>query len=126
METITVRKHGPVFNGRAHAQVLLFLAAATKAIAEQGVNEVHQLQGVYKHPTGYYENHIVTDRVDDLSNRVWDSEVIYGNWLEGTGSRNQTTRFKGYATFRKATQSLQKRAPSIAFRLLEKFIKGMR
>lgn len=26
--------------------------------------------------------------------------AVYGDWLEGTSSRNQTTRFKGYNSFR--------------------------
>jgi hypothetical protein len=37
---------------------------------------------------------------------VDDSNVIYGPWLEGVGSRNEKTRFKGYFTFRKAAQKL--------------------
>lgn len=37
-----------------------------------------------------------------------DSGIIYGHWLEGTGSRNRTTRFKGYFMWRKTYQSMQR------------------
>jgi len=32
--------------------------------------------------------------------RIHDSGVVYGPWLEGTSRRNNTTRFKGYRSFR--------------------------
>lgn len=32
--------------------------------------------------------------------RIGDGGIIYGPWLEGVGSRNATTRFKGYAHYR--------------------------
>lgn len=64
-----------------------------------------RLSSVLKHPTGYYRSRIVATRLQ--GNRgVSDSGVIYGPWLEGTGSRNKTTRFKGYSTFRMVRQQL--------------------
>lgn len=39
---------------------------------------------------------------------VTDGGIIYGHWLEGTGSRNRTTRFKGYFMWRKAFQSMNR------------------
>ena len=46
--------------------------------------------------------------------KIHDSGVVYGPWLEGTSSRNQTTRFKGYSSFRKVKQWLEKGiAPSV-------------
>ncbi len=41
---------------------------------------------------------------------ITDGGKIYGPWLEGISQRNQTTRFKGYASFRKVKDWLQKRA----------------
>jgi len=37
---------------------------------------------------------------------VTDSGIIYGHWLEGTGSRNRTTRFKGYFMWRRTYQTM--------------------
>lgn len=39
---------------------------------------------------------------------VTDGGIIYGHWLEGTGSRNRTTRFKGYFMWRLAFQSMNR------------------
>lgn len=47
-------------------------------------------------------------RVSGLNGRIDDGNVVYGPWLEGTGSRNQTTRFKGYHSFRTVYQSMEK------------------
>jgi hypothetical protein len=60
-----------------------------------------------------------------VTTAVTDSGVIYGPWLEGTGSRNRTTRFKGYATFRKAAQELDRRAFRIAAAMLDRYVRRM-
>ena len=44
---------------------------------------------------------------------VHDRRIIYGPWLEGVGSRNATTRFKGYSSFRRAFQELERQAPRL-------------
>ena len=44
---------------------------------------------------------------------VVDSNVVYGPWLEGVSSRNQATRFKGYAIFRRTRDKLQGLAQQI-------------
>jgi hypothetical protein len=41
-----------------------------------------------------------------LNGRIDDGGVVYGPWLEGTSTRNATTRFKGYASFRRTAQWL--------------------
>ena len=43
-----------------------------------------------------------------MHGRIHDSKVVYGPWLEGIGSRNAKSRFKGYAMFRNAKQQLEK------------------
>lgn len=65
----------------------------------------------FQHPTGYYESNV---RVHSTSQgaEVWDgghAGPVYGPWLEGVGSRNATTRFKGYHAFRKAAEMLERR-----------------
>lgn len=39
--------------------------------------------------------------------------VVYGNWIEGTSSRNQSTRFKGYRIFRTVMQEIERDAGKI-------------
>ncbi len=41
---------------------------------------------------------------------ITDGGKIYGAWLEGTSQKNETSRFKGYAQFRKTKDWLQKSA----------------
>ena len=60
-----------------------------------------------KATTGNYRRN-VSGKVDHLQGLITDGGVIYGSWLEGTSSRNVTTRFKGYASFRKTAQWMQK------------------
>lgn len=37
-----------------------------------------------------------------------DGGIIYGPWLEGVGSRNATTRFKGYFMWRRTAQNMER------------------
>ena len=55
---------------------------------------------------------------------IHDSKVIYGPWLEGISSRNQTSRFKGYSLFRKAHQQLEtKKGEFLQRRVMEAFVR---
>lgn len=81
-------------------------------VAGHGVTVVRDQFVVFKHPTGYYESRTVAD-VRSEPFKVWDSDVIYGPWLEGTSRRNATTRFKGYHSFRKATGTIQRDVPRV-------------
>lgn len=112
MTTITVS--GPLFNaGTTRRVVDGFLDEATREVANQGLANVQLLlDRSIRNPTPYYETQIVVQRMAD-SRVVHDRGIVYGPWLEGTGSRNRTTRFKGYASFRRATQQLQLQAPGL-------------
>lgn len=107
---------GPLYDGGAARAVEDFLAEASREVAEAGVNEVQARLGqVLQHDTGHYRGQVTTDRTTGEGNWiVTDGGVIYGAWLEGTSSRNKTTRFKGYQTFRRTRQWLSDRAMSIA------------
>lgn len=123
MIEIHTTSRGPALNAtQAHAIVNDFLTEATYAVGQQGVIDVRsQLHGVLKHPTGRYESTINATR-SQFSSTVNDRGIIYGPWLEGTGSRNKTTRFKGYATFRKVAQALQRKVPSIIEPALQRLL----
>jgi hypothetical protein len=62
-------------------------------------------------------------RVSGMSGSISDGGMIYGPWLEGLSQRNQSTRFKGYFTFRKTGQDMQKEAPKILSKNIKRFIK---
>lgn len=124
--TVRSTTKGPLFDGRAAEAVRAFQDDAEREVSQVLVNEIQaDLGKVLQHPTGYYKRQITTDRAkDDLV--VTDGGVIYGPWLEGTSSRNKTTRFKGYATFRRISQQVAERAGDIAERVLPKHLDGMK
>jgi len=111
--------HGPVFDGEAEAILDRYSQAAREKIAQEGISRIHfHLGEVLRHDTGRYEAAIHAEpQVDDIV--ITDTPVVYGPWLEGTGSRNfPKTRFRGYHTFRLVSQMLDADAGDIAEREL--------
>lgn len=123
--SIKVTYTGPLFDGRAGKELANGIEAAELAVAQEGVLEVRSvLKEDLKNPTGHYSSQIRVDRVRE-DRLVTDNGILYGSWLSGTSSRNQTTRFKGYTYWRRAAQRLQSRANSIAEEVLKPFISRM-
>ncbi len=60
---------------------------------------------------------------------IHDSGTIYGPWLEGTSKKNETTRFKGYASFRRGSQRIDELGgrilPAVVSRWVSKVNKGV-
>lgn len=120
--SVRTRIHGPIFN-----------AARTDRVIDDYVDDIEDegaewaldhIKGTYhvrfRQPTGFYESNV---RIHTVSSgkEVWDgglSGPVYGPWLEGIGSRNNTTRFKGYHAFRLAAQALERRITGIGERLM--------
>lgn len=123
---IHVDADGPLFNGAAPRVVADYLDAAVWAVARQGEVDIGmELRRVIRNPTPYYWTQITTERqVHDLV--VHDQGVIYGPWLEGVGSRNRTTRFKGYSHWRKVRQALDRKAKGIAAGVLPHYLDRLR
>ena len=63
--------------------------------------------------------------VQETQGRIDDSGVVYGPWLEGVGSRNATTRFKGYSSFRRTAQKMEELAPEIATRHVQQAVQEL-
>jgi hypothetical protein len=103
--SIGVKASGPLFDGTLYSKVALAVDAAEEEIATQGANHLRDDLGVppFKNPTGWYRSHVTQKRMGAYWT-IWDSGVIYGPWLAGVGSRNATSRFKGYAHWRRAVQ----------------------
>jgi len=120
--SVTVRTSGPVFNGEAQAAAHEFAVESGHEVASKGVQMVQRnLHGVLRHPTGRYEHSITAP-----GSIIYGDRVIYGAWLEGVGSRNRTTRFKGYFTFRRTVGELRMKSIPIAEGLLQrKYLKRM-
>lgn len=110
---------GPFFDGTTSRSVVAACAEVEERLAQEAFDAVRsELHANLRHPTGRYESRVRIERQgDDLA--VTDSGMVYGPWLEGTGSRNRTTRFKGYQSFRRATQRVEGKALNEADKVLD-------
>lgn len=107
---------GPFFDTRLERGMHDMVETVSRDVAKSGDLDVHAHEHIFfRNPTGNYEAHIRTDKIADGTFRVWDGgTIVYGPWLEGVGSRNKTTHFKGYFIMRLVTQGLSGRAKGIA------------
>jgi hypothetical protein len=106
--TVEINAHGPLFDGAWQPAMDEFITEAVQEVGQQALSLWHHnLDGSLQHPTGYYESQLISELVAADVDIVSDRGIIYGPWLEGTGSRNSTTRFKGYAAQRRAATELE-------------------
>lgn len=115
-------RRGPMFTGKTAAALVTYADQVGYKVATYAEDQIRQrLHQVLKNPTGYYESRISVDRAG-TGYRVSDGGVVYGPWLEGTGSRNSpVTSFPGYQTFRRTKALVDRKAPSIAAELLARY-----
>ena len=112
--SVDVDIDGPVVEGTGRPIVNAAVADIEKAIAEAGAKLVRtHLDSVLRHPTGRYLRNIGVI-ADSRGIAFTDSGIAYGPWLEGLDSRNKTSRFRGYQSFRRARQKLEGDAAAIA------------
>lgn len=98
---------GPIFDGTADDIVGDWLNDVTDSFAQQGLSRLHQeMDHYFRDPTPYYETQVTISNHGD-TRVIHDRGVIYGPWLDGSGSRNATTRFKGYPHWRRTLQYLE-------------------
>lgn len=125
--TIHAATSGPLFNGVAEAE----LAAAVEAVQRETADyakfqwQMNMIES-FQHPSSppRYESHAnIHPRGTDLvvDDGYPGSGLLYGPWLEGVGSRNATTRFKGYFAMRRAAQKVQRMTTAIAEPIISAF-----
>jgi hypothetical protein len=85
--------------------------------SDNGTRAAGRVSRVYTMPVE------VADPVTDTL--VTTELAMYGPWLEGTGSRNETTRFKGYHGFREAGLALDTEAEAVASRAFAPYVAVM-
>lgn len=98
-----------------------------KAVATLGASMVRsRMAVVFRNETPFYRFANVAKQ-DPPGWQIWDQDkTVYGWWLEGVGSRNRTTRFKGYFTYRRITQELRAKAQTIADGVIRRYMDRMR
>lgn len=126
MLKVNVRVKGPLFDPGAPAAV----NEALNAIVSDTVAEGERLVKLDLRPghgllTGHYARSVHGEVTGSLHGIVHDSRVVYGPWLEGVSNRNRTTRFKGYAMFRRAAQQLQRNIGRIAQTAIDRLTRSL-
>lgn len=110
---VNVDASGPLFDGRAEKAVDDWLSASQRDVADMGLRELDAVvMDRSGRGTGYFQDHIAIHRFKTYGDALVISPdypaVLYGPWLEGTSSRNDHTRFKGYHLFRKTRLRLRR------------------
>jgi hypothetical protein len=122
----TINIHGPLFDGVAAKELKTAVLAVQKEVADYALFQWQlNLEGSLQNPTGAYQSQLnVLRRGPDLVvNDGWPgSGLVYGPWLEGVGTRNKSTRFKGYFALRRAANSVAQKVTVIAQPIIDKFI----
>ena len=145
MYTVQIKATGPLFSGLVRYQLTAAMQGAVQELVELGEQRLDQFlrprpAGVYlavtpahtKWPgpghsrpgrgsTGYYASRIHGE-VKFLHGIINDGNVIYGRWLEGVSSRNQSTRFKGYRSFQRTATWLNRNKRKVLEAHVKKFV----
>lgn len=131
---INVQVSGPMFSPRVkdiikdalHDTVRELVAFGEATAKERAIEVVYSKGGAHPdqyRPTGRWLNSLHGDMTGPLSGTLDDSRLVYGPWLEGVSSRNESTRFKGYFTFRHTYGQMERRADDIAEKHIRRAIK---
>lgn len=114
MSTVTMT--GPIFSPNVATMTKETIRAIEKDLVKEGIGMVReQLHPGHGYQTGAFKRSITGSRKTmhaTIYPRLW----VIGLWLEGVSSRNDKTRFKGYAIFRKARDVLKDQSDDIAQR----------
>lgn len=110
---IETRAYGPIADDRIQSMINAGLTSGEAKAAKRGLQMLRgEFHTHFCMPTGYYESQVHVE-TEAGGYKLTDGGVIYGWWLEGVGSRNATTRFKGYSIFRRVGQALEPEAVRI-------------
>ncbi len=127
MYTVEIETDGPLFDGRWQPALEEFVTDAVDEVARQGLANWHTaLDLSLRHPTGHYESMLTEELVTSEVAVVHDRGMVYGPWLEGTGSRNSpVTSFPGYAGARRATQQLESQVDRVLAPLVVNLVRHL-
>ena len=119
--------HGPLADGRAANALQDWAQNVAKELGDEGVRLLRDWKfkgGGHGHSHGGFQANLrvlqngPTARIPGPMIKG----VTWAPWLEGVSQRNTSTRFRGYHLFRKTAAQLQKRAPEIGQRELDKIM----
>ena len=116
---------GPLADGTADRALQEWARNTAKALGDQGADllRAFPMDKTGRARGGFQANiHTIENGPEVRIPAPMITGVTWGPWLEGTSKRNDSTRFKGYHLFRKTRQELQRRAPDVGQRELDKIM----
>ena len=78
----------------------------------------------FKHPTGNWRDHIAIDRGLE-TDRIHDSDLIYGPWLEHGATGSWGAGFKGYQLWEKTFLWTERSAKRIVKPIVDRHVKKL-
>lgn len=117
------RVQGPISSGQMTRDAAMYSHDVAEKLAEEAKDEwVDNLQGSIRNPTPYYWTRIAVRPITSTRYEVHDHDIVYGPWLEGTGSRNAPNSiFPGYWSQARAKETMKRRRGGIAQRILRQY-----
>lgn len=127
MTEVSFNFSGPVFDGRAVDSMARLAAELRTKLAEYAEDTWQSfMDASFRHSTGRYQSHVnIAKRGEDLVvNDGWpESQLQYGPWLEGVGSRNSpVTRFPGYFALRRAAVKVEGEVGEVAAPIVDRYV----
>lgn len=124
---VKVTMSGPLFTaGRVTSVLDTIRDDIAGRLATEGERRVlNILDASLRHPTGAYRARITKYGPTGGQARIHDQQGIYGPWLNGTGSRNASTRFKGYGHFKQTQQALERAARPLAAQVVSEHLREL-
>ena len=115
--TTSFKVKGPIFESGSQVSDKM-TAVVNRGLLEmatiEGSNRVkEQLYPTHGRITGELRRHVSAGKVRDYLVQIdagellYGSNLIYSNWVEGIGTRNATSTFKGYGMFKDAYDHLE-------------------
>jgi hypothetical protein len=121
MAEADVQYSGAILTGETEGPMNEITSGIEEALAAKGVKLIQDdFSKVLKHPTGHLSSSVKA--IQGEPTRITDGGVVYGAWIEGVSRRNDTSRFKGYATFRRMSQALEEQAAEIAEQVVSQHV----
>lgn len=132
MATVSVDFNGPFFGSQRDVLVQRMFRDITREVTLETEQRVRILgQSMFRYADksrhevpGKWRSHMHAEFSGNEG--IVDNDVVYGAWLEGVGSRNSSTRFKGYRMWRLTTQAMDRSgAREVAQPIVDRMIREM-
>jgi hypothetical protein len=129
--TTRVKVSGPLFDGRAEEAARRMCEDITAKTSAQAAaiirSKAKRFNKSGRGKTGQAADHVKLRQVEMVATITGLSEtgVTWWPWLEGVSKRNESTRFRGYHTFRMASAIARKQIRTTAKKLMASYLPEM-